>query len=62
MRQPRIKPAASHQFIMRAYIDHLAGLHHHDTVGLEHGRQAVSDDQGGAYRGEIGRASCRERV
>ena len=38
------------QLCMRALGDDAALVHHHDAVGLEHGGQAVGDDQRGATR------------
>ena len=35
---------------MRAFLDDPAFVHHDDAVGGAHGRQAVSDDDGGAVR------------
>ena len=35
-------------------LDHPAGRHHQDAIGIDHGRQAVCDDQGGVLRGNLG--------
>ena len=41
---------------MGAPLDDAAAVHHHDQVGVEHGRQPVRDDQRGAPARRAGRA------
>ena len=45
LRQFGVQAALRHQRIVRALGDDAAAVHHHDAVGLEHGREAMGDDQ-----------------
>jgi hypothetical protein len=40
--------AAREQLVMAALLDHAAALEHQDLVGIDHGREAMRDDQRGA--------------
>jgi hypothetical protein len=46
--QPLIQLAPLNEFLVAATVHDAAAVHHHDPVGLEDGREAVGDDQGGA--------------
>ena len=46
--KPGIQPARRQQGGVRALLDHPAGVHRHDAVGVLDGGQAVGDDQRGA--------------
>ena len=47
-RQPSVQTIARHELCVGAGIDDAATVHHHDAVGVDHGAQAVGDDQGRA--------------
>ena len=49
--------AAGEQLVVAAVLDHPALLQHQDLVGVDHGREAMRDDQRGAA-GEIRRSAA----
>ena len=46
--KPRVEGALSQQLGMGPHGDLAAVIHHHDAVGLQHGRQPMRNDDGGA--------------
>ena len=46
LRQIVIQPAPFHQFGVRAALDDASLIEHHDQIGITHGCQPVSDDEG----------------
>ena len=39
---------------MRAAVDHLALIHHHNAIRVDHSGESMSDDDGGALLHDFG--------
>src|SRR3546814_6040898 len=51
----RIDSGARHKLLMGAPFRHAPGVQHHDLIGVDHGGEAVRDDDGGTRAADIGK-------
>jgi hypothetical protein len=57
----RVEATPGEQLVMAALLDHATVVEHQDLVGIDHGREAMRDDQDGAPRRKRPRPMWRFR-